>query len=68
MIDGGTEEFKGQARVILPKITACFECTLDLFPSQVGYPFHVCIYTPRLPKHCIDYASMYQWPRSKGEG
>ena len=35
MVDGGTEGFKGNARVILPGISACIECTLDLYPPQV---------------------------------
>ncbi|RCN48713.1 ThiF family protein [Ancylostoma caninum] len=39
LIDGGTEGFKGSARVIYPKMSACIDCTLDLFPPQLNVAF-----------------------------
>lgn len=63
LIDGGTEGFKGQARVILPTISSCYECSLDMLGKQTTYPICTIANTPRVAEHCIEWASVLEWPR-----
>ena len=67
-IDGGTEGFQGQARVILPKLSACFECTLSLFPPTKNFPLCTIANTPRLPEHCVEYVNVVLWDKEKPFG
>lgn len=68
MVDGGTEGFKGNARVIIPGMTACIECTLDLYPPQVNFPLCTIAHTPRLPEHCVEYVRVLLWPKEQPFG
>ncbi|XP_018589565.2 NEDD8-activating enzyme E1 catalytic subunit isoform X1 [Scleropages formosus] len=68
LIDGGTEGFKGNARVVLPGMTACIDCTLELYPPQINFPMCTIATMPRLPEHCIEYVHILQWPKEKPFG
>ncbi len=63
VIDGGTEGFRGQSRVIFARITSCYECNLDLSPAATTYPVCTIANTPRLPEHCIEYVNLIEWPK-----
>lgn len=67
LIDGGTEGFKGQARVIIPTMTSCYECSLDMLNKPTAFPICTIANTPRLPEHCIEWASVLEWPKVKGD-
>ncbi|AOA62743.1 Rub1p activation mediating protein [Komagataella phaffii CBS 7435] len=67
MIDGGTEGFRGQSRLILPTLSSCFECSLDMIPTNVTYPVCTIANTPRLPEHCIEWAHQLEWPKKFGD-
>jgi ubiquitin-activating enzyme E1 C len=55
--------FKGQSRVIIPGVTSCYECSLDMLTKKTAYPICTIANTPRLPEHCIEWASVLMWPK-----
>jgi ubiquitin-activating enzyme E1 C len=65
LIDGGTEGFKGQARVIFPTVTSCIECQLDMHAPRAAVPLCTLASIPRQPEHCIEWAHVIAWDQEK---
>ena len=65
LIDGGTEGFKGQTRVIFPTITSCIECQLDMHTPRKTIPLCTIASIPRQPEHCIEWAHVIAWDQEK---
>jgi len=61
LIDGGTEGFKGQSRVLIPHLTSCFECSMDSMTPATGYAVCTIKTIPRQPEHCVMYAMQMRW-------
>ncbi|KAK6586378.1 hypothetical protein PZA11_001435 [Diplocarpon coronariae] len=65
LIDGGTEGFKGQSRVIFPTVTSCIECQLDMHAPRAAVPLCTLATIPRQPEHCIEWAHIIAWEQEK---
>lgn len=65
LIDGGTEGFKGQCRVIFPTMTSCIECQLDMHAPRAAVPLCTLATIPRQPQHCIEWANIIAWEEER---
>jgi NEDD8-activating enzyme E1 len=63
LIDGGTEGFKGQSRLILPTVSSCIECQLGMHAPRAAIPLCTLATIPRQPEHCIEWAHLIAWPQ-----
>lgn len=60
-----TSGFKGQARVIIPTLTSCIECQLDMHAPRITVPLCTLATIPRQPEHCIEWAHIIAWEEEK---
>jgi len=67
IVDGGTEGFMGQARLIIPFKTACYECSLRTMTKETTVPMCTIAAIPRQPSHCILYAMKVDWETKEDE-
>ncbi|CAG8949597.1 hypothetical protein HYFRA_00007830 [Hymenoscyphus fraxineus] len=65
LIDGGTEGFSGHTRTILPTLTSCIECQLDMHAPRQAVPLCTLATIPRQPEHCIEWAHIIAWEQEQ---
>ena len=64
-IDGGTEGFRGQVKVIMPYTTSCFDCDTEIINTKRNtYAMCTIAENPRVPEHCIEYAFTIEWKKN----
>lgn len=64
-IDKDNIGFKGQARVILPTLSSCIECQLDMHAPRPAVPLCTIATIPRQPQHCIEWAHQIAWQEQR---
>jgi len=57
--------FKGQSRVILPTLSSCIECQLDMHAPRPAVPLCTIATIPRQPQHCIEWAHQIAWQEKR---
>lgn len=60
-IDGGTEEWQGHIKCIIPLKNACMRCQEILFPPQQTFQACTVASNPRNPEHCVYWAKEFHW-------
>jgi ubiquitin-activating enzyme E1 C len=61
VLSDGLLGFKGQSRIILPMMTSCIECQLDMHAPRAAVPLCTLATIPRQPEHCIEWAHVIAW-------
>lgn len=59
-IDGGTESWGGQVKVIIPLQTPCMRCQ-NTWTPQTKFQFCTIANNPRQPEHCVAWAMDKAW-------
>jgi len=60
------KDLRAKREFILPRITPCFECLLELFPKDpLNFPICTIANTPRQPEHCIQYIFLFEWEKQR---